>query len=107
VNPGERLKVGMFVQANFSAPPGMPVNGGSKSLVIPDEAVQRVAQRTIVFVPGEAAGEFEVRDVQLGDLFGGVHPVLSGLEAGERVVTKGSFILKTQLMKGELGEHGH
>jgi hypothetical protein len=27
------------------------------------------------------------------------------LEANERVVNKGSFTLKTQLMKGDLGEH--
>ena len=32
--------------------------------------------------------------------------VLEGLKEGERVVTEGSFILKSELLKGELGEEG-
>jgi hypothetical protein len=42
--------------------------------------------------------------VELGDVVDGFHPVRSGLKAGDRVVTTGSFTLKTQLMKGELAE---
>jgi hypothetical protein len=30
--------------------------------------------------------------------------VLEGLEEGEQVVTEGSFILKSEMLKGELGE---
>jgi multidrug efflux pump subunit AcrA (membrane-fusion protein) len=30
--------------------------------------------------------------------------VLEGLKAGENVVTEGSFILKSEMLKGELGE---
>jgi cobalt-zinc-cadmium efflux system membrane fusion protein len=33
--------------------------------------------------------------------------VLSGLKEGERYAAKGSFLLKSELQKGELGEHGH
>ena len=106
-NPRERLKVGMFVEVNFRAPSNAPNTASVKSVVVPDNAVQRIADRSVVFVAGDKEGEFEVRDVELGDLSNGSHPVLSGLKAGERVVTKGSFTLKTQLMKGELGEHGH
>jgi cobalt-zinc-cadmium efflux system membrane fusion protein len=106
-NPRERLKVGMFVEVNFRAPSNAPNASTSKRVVVPDNAVQRIADRNVVFVVGEKEGEFEVRDVELADLSNGFHPVLSGLIAGERVVTKGSFTLKTQLLKGELGEHGH
>jgi cobalt-zinc-cadmium efflux system membrane fusion protein len=106
-NPREKLKVGMFVAVNFSAPANSARAANTKSIVIPDEAIQRMADRTIVFVPVDKAGAFEARDVELGELTNGFHPVLSGLQSGERVVTKGSFTLKTQLMKGELGEHGH
>jgi cobalt-zinc-cadmium efflux system membrane fusion protein len=106
-NPNERLKVGMFVEVGFET--GGPPAGGavSKELVIPDEAVQRIGDRTVVFVPGEEEGHFEVRDVEVGGLVDGYHRVISGLALGDRVVTKGSFTLKTQLMKGEMGEHGH
>lgn len=103
-NPQERLKIGMFVEV------GLQVGAGAKDareseLVIPDEAVQRNGERSIVFVPraGEA-GHFEVREIEIGGVSDGLRRVISGLQAGERVVTKGSFTLKTQLMKGELGE---
>ena len=30
--------------------------------------------------------------------------MLEGVKAGEKVVTEGSFILKSEMLKGELGE---
>lgn len=104
-NPGERLKVGMFVEVGFQTGADTAT---SEEIVIPDAAVQRIADRTVVFVPKEGeVGHFEVRDVELGGSVDGFHRVISGLAPGDRVVTKGSFTLKTQLMKGEMGEHGH
>lgn len=104
-NPGERLKVGMFVEVGFQTGADTATND---EIVIPDAAVQRIGDRTVVFVPKEGeAGHFEVRDVELGGSVGGFHRVISGIAPGDRVVTKGSFTLKTQLMKGEMGEHGH
>ena len=59
----------------------------------------------VVFIPKEGEeGTFTVRDVELGGEVEGYHRVLNGLKLGDKLVTKGSFILKTQLMKGELGE---
>jgi cobalt-zinc-cadmium efflux system membrane fusion protein len=106
VNPRERLKVGMFVTVNFNAG-AIGDSAAAKTLVVPDGAVQRIADRTVVFVPTGEPGHFEIRDVRLGDPRNGLHPVSEGLKVGERVVTRGSFVLKTQSMKGELGEHGH
>jgi cobalt-zinc-cadmium efflux system membrane fusion protein len=101
-NPGERLKIGMFVEVGFQTGTG---TAESQELVIPDEAVQRIGDRSVVFVnkAGEP-GHFEVRDVQLGGAVEGYRRVLSGLAIGDRVVTKGGFALKTQLMKKSLGE---
>jgi hypothetical protein len=48
-----------------------------------------------------------VRDVEVGGVVDGYQRVISGLALGDRVVRKGSFTLKTQLMKGEMGEHSH
>ena len=101
-NPGERLKTGMFVQVGFQA--GAATEG--QELVIKSEALQRIGERTVVFIPKEQEpGAFEIREVQVGT--GGYTRVLAGLELGEKVVTKGSFTLKTQMMKGELGDHDH
>jgi cobalt-zinc-cadmium efflux system membrane fusion protein len=101
-NPGERLKAGMFVEVGFHASTNA---SGDDELVIPSTAVQRIGERTIVFIPKEGEpGVFEVREVELGGEVSGYHRVLSGLKLGEKVVTKGSFTLKTQLQKGGLGE---
>lgn len=101
-NPGERFKAGMFVEVGLQA--STNASGGNE-LVVPSEAVQRMGDRTIVFVPREnEPGVFEVRDVEIGGEVEGYHRVINGLALGEKVVTKGSFTLKTQLQKGELGE---
>ena len=106
-NPGERLKVGMFVEVGFEAG-AAPSQTVSEELVVPEEAVQRIGDRTVVFMPKEGEeGHFEVRDVELGGSVDGFRRVISGLATGDRLVTKGSFTLKTQLMKGEMGEHSH
>ena len=75
---------------------------------IKSEALQRIGDRTVVFIPKEEEpGAFEIREVQVGAESGGYTRVLAGLEVGQKVVTKGSFTLKTQMMKGELGDHDH
>jgi multidrug efflux pump subunit AcrA (membrane-fusion protein) len=74
-------------------------------LVAPSSAVQRIGEKTVVFIPKEdEAGAFEVREIETGGEIEGYTRILSGLKIGERVVTKGSFTLKTQLQKGELGD---
>lgn len=104
-NPNERLKAGMFVEVGFQAGTGATTG---QELVIPSAAVQRIENRSVVFIPrDDEPGAFEVREVELGGEIGGYHRVISGLKLGEKVVTKGSFVLKTQKLKGEMGEHGH
>lgn len=101
-NTGERLKSGMFVEVGFQASSG---SATGEELMVPSEAVQRIGDRNVVFIPREGEpGSFEVRDVELGGVADGYQRVLSGLQIGERVVTKGSFTLKTQLMKSSVGD---
>jgi len=107
-NPGERLRVGMFVEVGFETGATGPSKTVENELVIPEAAIQRISERTVVFIPKEnKTGHFEARDVELGGATGGLRRVLSGLKPGERIVSKGSFTLKTQMLKGEMGEHGH
>lgn len=104
-NPGERLKVGMFVEVGFETGEVVNSTAVSNEIAIPEEAIQRIKERTIVFVPKENEdGHFEAREIEVGGVLDGFRRVISGLKVGERVVTKGSFTLKTQLMKGEMGE---
>jgi cobalt-zinc-cadmium efflux system membrane fusion protein len=104
-NTGERLKAGMFVEVGLQTGTGQATG---EELMVSSEAVQKVGERTVVFIPKESEpGHFEVREVQLGTESDGYRKVLSGLSLGEKVVTKGSFLLKSQMMKGEMGDDDH
>lgn len=105
VNPNQQLKIGTFVEVNFES--GAAQAESATELVVPDEAIQTVENRTIVFVPASKPAHFEAREIQVDGQADGLRKVIAGLKAGERVVTKGSFVLKTQMLKGEMGEHGH
>jgi multidrug efflux pump subunit AcrA (membrane-fusion protein) len=95
----------MFTEVGFQTGTN---EADGQELVVPSAAVQREGEKTIVFVPKEnEPGAFEVRTVEVGGDIEGYTRVKSGLELGEQVVTKGSFTLKTQMQKGEMGEHGH
>jgi cobalt-zinc-cadmium efflux system membrane fusion protein len=101
-NASERLKAGMFVEVRFQAGTG---TASGEELVVPSTAVHRLGERSVVFIPKDGeVGVFEVREIEIGSAIEGYHRVISGLELGDKVVTKGSFTLKTQMQKGELGE---
>jgi len=93
----------MFVEVEFQT--GTAEAATDEELFVPETAIQRIGNRTIVFVADEKEpGHFKVREVELGGESSGYRVVTGGLKAGERVVTKGGFTLKSQLQKGELGE---
>jgi membrane fusion protein, heavy metal efflux system len=98
-NPGQRLRIGMFVEVAIEGR-----RTGGDQLMIPSTAVQRIGERTVVFVPLDEAGKFQIRDVELGAESESSRIVITGLRAGERVVSKGGFTLKSQLLKGQFGE---
>lgn len=105
MNPREQLRIGTFVEVNFEAGGAQPQ--AATELVVPVEAIQTVENKTVVFVPAGKPGHFEAREIQAGEQTNGLRKVTSGLTAAERVVTNGSFVLKTQMLKSEMGEHGH
>lgn len=99
-NPSQSLKIGMFVEVSLQS----MTERDATELAIPSDAVQRIGERTVVFVATDAPGVFNVRDVELGDQTQNLQVILHGLAAGDRVVTKGAFTLKSQLLKGQFGE---
>jgi len=102
-NPDGALKPGMFATASIQ------VGGGGPPLaVVPQDALQMVEGRRVVFVPGDAPGEFRVVPVEVGETIDGDRVVIrSGIAPGTRVVTAGAFALRSELSKAEIGEHGH
>jgi membrane fusion protein, heavy metal efflux system len=94
-NPAMKLRSEMLANAQIQI-------GGTRSLLlVPSDAVQQVNEQEVVFVR-RAEDRFEVRPVRLGDTINGRVPVLEGLKAGDAVVTRGSFLLKSQLLKSSL-----
>ncbi len=77
-----------------------------KVLAVPESALQRDGDKTVVFVAKDEH-EFEKRTVEAGPRLNGIHRILSGLQEGETVVVKGAFTLKSEGQKGELAEHEH
>lgn len=104
-NGNGKLRAGMFTEVAFYT--GVDASG-KQELFVRTEAIQQVGDRSVVFIPkSDEPGSFEVRAIQIGGETDGYTAVISGIELGEKVVTKGSFVLKAQLQKGELGDHGH
>lgn len=69
-------------------------------LVAPD-AVQQVNGQDVVFVR-QAADRFSVRQVRTGGTVNGKVILMEGVRAGDEVVTQGSFLLKSQLLKASM-----
>lgn len=71
--------------------------------VIPADAVQLVDNQPLVFVR-QSATRFERRNTQLGRRAGDLVEVLGGVEDGQQIVSKGSFYLKTALLRDRIGD---
>lgn len=72
------------------------------AIVLPEEAVQQVEGRDVVFVQVE--GGFQAVPVTVGQRSGGRAEITEGLRPGLVVVTRGAFVLKSQLGASE-AEH--
>jgi multidrug efflux pump subunit AcrA (membrane-fusion protein) len=94
-NPGNRLRPEMLATAEI------PVGERKPAMIVPSDAIQQIDGQDVVFVR-TAADRFTVRPVHTGETAGGKTPVLDGLKAGEQIVVRGSFTLKSQLLKSTM-----
>ncbi len=99
-NPGKKLKPEMYVDVEIMS--AYPSQGGEEILSIPKSALLDTGRRQIVWVD-KGKGNFEGRRVEVGpettahaDDPRKFYPVLKGLKEGERVVTKGNFLIDSQ-----------
>ena len=96
-NPGRQLKIEMFATLTIHT-------GGSREAVVaPLEALQNVDGEEVVFVP-EGRVSFRARRVRVGRHSDSVVEIVSGLQAGEKVVVAGAFRLKSELLKAQMIE---
>jgi cobalt-zinc-cadmium efflux system membrane fusion protein len=97
-NPEREWRPGMFVTAR------LVTDRVRAPVAVHDGALQRFEGRDCVFI--QKGGAFEPRPVRLGRSDGGWTEIVDGLEAGERYVAEGSFIVKSEFLKSE-ASHAH
>ncbi len=90
-NIGGLLKPDMFVKGSIVARP----KSARKGLLVPKTAVLWTGPRSVVYVqvPDSNVPSYEYREIKLGDAVGDKYLVLDGLNAGERVVINGQFVI--------------
>ncbi|MBL8059425.1 MAG: efflux RND transporter periplasmic adaptor subunit [Chthonomonas sp.] len=98
-NSGGRLKPDMFGTVHIG------YGESSNSIAIPRSALVQEAGKSFVFVKDDHG--FAKREVTLGARAGNLVAVSKGLVEGETLVTKGGFVLASELKKGELKGHEH
>jgi len=94
-NSGQ-FKPGMFAWVSI------PVSTPREVLAVPAAAVSRHDGKDFVFVE-ESPGKYRRVDVELGPAAADAIEVESGLQGGEKVVDRGVFVLKSEMLLGEAG----
>ncbi len=87
-NPGVLLKPGMYVNVNIRVPLG-------KHLLVPASAVLESGQQAIAFID-RGQGYLEPRTIQVGPQIDDAVVVLSGLKAGDKVVSSANFLVDSE-----------
>ncbi|MCG8420218.1 MAG: efflux RND transporter periplasmic adaptor subunit [Proteobacteria bacterium] len=95
-NPNGLLRKNMYGRALIELAEAKPM------VMVPREAVQRAGNATLVFVR-LTEDVFEARRVRVGLTEGAFVELLAGVAPGEPVATTGSFLLKTETLKGSIG----
>ncbi|MBI3530221.1 MAG: efflux RND transporter periplasmic adaptor subunit [Betaproteobacteria bacterium] len=88
-NPGGQLKPGMFATIDLTP------RGRQEVLMVPTEAVIQTGKRNVVIVE-EGAGKFAPVDVEIGMEADGKTEIREGLEAGQKVVVSGQFLIDSE-----------
>ena len=87
-NPAFRMKPEMFVNVEFAVT-------SAPTLTVPADAVVDTGERQTVFVD-LGNGYLQPRRVVVSDRFGDRVAIASGVEAGERVVSSGTFLIDSE-----------
>ncbi len=103
-NPDGTLRPGLF--GSIALPP--PESGGAQLTVVPEEAVLEVEGRDVVFVPAGEPNHFRAVPVKTGAHAHRLVEIREGVKPGDQVVVAGAFVLKSELLKGQMAEgHAH
>jgi len=99
-NPDGQLRVGMFAEVRVST------GQSAEDMAVPVSAIVEEAGQDVAYVMlgGESFGR---RVLRLGIRDGDYVQVIDGLEAGERVVTRGAYLVRLAGASPPAAGHGH
>ena len=99
-NPGLVLPVGMTVRAHLFS------GKARRGVRVPSDALQDESGTQVVYV--QTGGEsFERRIVQAGTRDAGYVEIRAGLEPGQRIVSKGAYLIRLSATKSGPSGHAH
>ncbi len=99
-NPRGNLRPEMYATVTID---GLGQSPGQISVAVPRDAVQDTQGEKVVFL-AVGDGVFEKRPVQTGREQDGLIEIVSGLQKGELVVTRGGFLIKSEFLKSTMSE---
>lgn len=88
IAPGQMVQARIFASGDGQS---------ASSVSVPQDAVQTVGDRTVVFV--RTPKGFKAQTIQVVGRSGGMVAVASGLKAGQSIATTNAFLLKAELEK--------
>ena len=97
-NSHGELHPGQFVEV------ALEINEGNQVLAVPKEAV--VLMQGVATVFTVKGNEIYPKVVETGGAHGQWTQIIAGLSEGEEIVTQGAFVIKSLLLKSQMGE-GH
>lgn len=106
-NTDDHLRPGMFATVTVTDPHAASGQTAPRTMVVPSSALQRDGEEEVAFVrTGE--NRYERRAITAGRRTDAYTEVVDGLSAGESVVVEGTFLLKSEAAKHEMGGgHSH
>jgi multidrug efflux pump subunit AcrA (membrane-fusion protein) len=90
-DPGDQLRPGMFADIGLGTDP-------RNALLIPSEGIVHVGRTDYVLV-GCSESDWQVTEVQVGDLHESAVEILGGVRAGDRVAGRGAILLKPYIIQ--------
>ena len=96
-NPGILLRPGMFASARIAE------SQTDSALFVPEDALQDINGMRVVFTTTDGT-TFKAKTVNVGTRSQGKVQIVDGLGPQDHIVVKGAFMVKSEMLKGTMGE---
>lgn len=96
-NTGHKLHPGMFANAEIAEGSSRPAT------FIPERAIQDLNGGSVVFAQVDGT-TFQPQPVKIAHRLNGEAEITAGVKPGDVIVTDGSFVVKSELLKSQIGQ---